>query len=64
MYTAFAILAVIALAVQALILFLAFFGPDLPYEVVDAPDHPLDSCEFSELLATLYRRATSFAQSR
>jgi cardiolipin synthase len=52
-YTAFAVLAVIALAVQALILFLAFFGPDLPYEVVDAPDHPLDSCGFSELLATL-----------
>lgn len=53
MYTAFAILAVIALAVQALILFLAFFGPDLPYEVIDAPDHPLDSREFTELLATL-----------
>jgi cardiolipin synthase len=52
-YTAFAVLAVIALAVQALILFLAFFGPDLPYEVIDPPDHPLDSCEFSELLATL-----------
>jgi cardiolipin synthase len=52
-YTAFAILAVIALAVQALILFLAFFGPDLPYEVVEAPDDPLDSREFSELLATL-----------
>jgi len=52
-YTAFAILAVIALAVQALILFLAFFGPDLPYEVIDAPDHPLDSREFTELLATL-----------
>ncbi len=53
MYTAFAILAVIALAVQGLILFLVFFGPDLPYRVVDAPDHHLDSREFSDLLATL-----------
>lgn len=53
MYTAFAILAVVALAVQGLILFLAFFGPDLPYDVRGTIDHRLDSREFSDLLATL-----------
>jgi cardiolipin synthase A/B len=52
-YTAFAVLAIFALALQGLVLFLAFFGPDLPYEVLEAPEHDLDSDAFSYLLATL-----------
>jgi len=51
--TTFLVLAVIALAIQSLILFLAFFGPDLPYEVKEPPDATLDSDRFCSLLSVL-----------
>lgn len=53
MHTTFVVLAVIAIAAQSLILFLAFFGPDLPYRIKKAPDAPLDSDYFLCLLAVL-----------
>jgi cardiolipin synthase len=42
-----------AIGFQSLILFLAFFGPDLPYQVEEPPESPLDSEEFLSLLAVL-----------
>src|SRR5579885_1524996 len=50
--TAVLVLAVIALAIQALTLFLALFRPDVPYRVtgpLPAPDSP----DFERLLTTL-----------
>jgi cardiolipin synthase len=52
-HTAFIVIACIAIGFQSLILFLAFFGPDLPYRVEDPPESPLDSEEFLSLLAVL-----------
>ena len=53
MHTAFVVLAILAIAAQSLILFLAFFGPDLPYRIKQAPKTALDSDYFLDLLAVL-----------
>jgi cardiolipin synthase A/B len=53
MHTTFLVLAIIAIGIQGLIVFLAFFGPDLPYRVKKAPDAPLESDCFLNLLAVL-----------
>jgi cardiolipin synthase A/B len=53
LHTAFIIVAAIAIGIQSLILFLAFFGPDLPYRIKQAPEAPLDSDDFLSLLAVL-----------
>lgn len=53
LFTAFIVLATAALVVQSLILFLALFGPDIPYEVEEPPDFPIDSERFCSILATL-----------
>ncbi len=53
MHTTFFVLAVIAISIQGLILFLALFGPDLPYRIKKAPDAPLQSKYFLDLLAVL-----------
>jgi cardiolipin synthase len=52
-YTTLLVLGAIALGIQSLLLFLAFFGPDLPYQVQDAPNASLDSDYLLSLLATL-----------
>jgi len=43
-------IALIAIVLQGLSLFLALFGPDLPYSVGDSPAAPIDSPEFCNLL--------------
>jgi len=53
MYTTFLVLAIIALALQTLIVFLAFFGPELPYRIPRPPAAPIDSKYFLDLLAVL-----------
>jgi cardiolipin synthase A/B len=53
MYTTFLVLAIIAIGIQGLMLFLAFFGPDLPYRIKKPPDSPLESDYFLNLLAVL-----------
>lgn len=53
MFTAFLILAAIAIAVQSLLLFLAFFGPDIPYRVIESPGPRVDCERFTHVLATL-----------
>ena len=53
MHTTFLVLAIIAIGIQSLIVFLAFFGPDLPYGIKKAPDAPLESDYFLNLLAVL-----------
>lgn len=53
MHTTFVVLALIAIACQGLLLFLAFFGPDLPYKVKNRPDTDLSSHSFLLLLAVL-----------
>ncbi|HEX4749682.1 MAG TPA: phospholipase D-like domain-containing protein [Bryobacteraceae bacterium] len=53
MYTAFLIVACIALALQGIALWLAFFGRGLPYNVKEADRSALDSSEFCGLLAYL-----------
>ncbi len=53
MYTALLVLGAIALGIQSLLLFLAFFGPDLPYRVQEAQHATLDSDYLLSLLATL-----------
>ncbi len=53
MHTTFLVLAVLALTIQALLVFLAFFGPELPYRIKRAPDAPIDSKYFLDLLAVL-----------
>jgi len=52
-HTAFLVFAIIALAIQGLILFLAFFGPDLRYRIAKPPPIPLDSEYFLSLLCVL-----------
>lgn len=53
MYTTLLVLGAIALGIQSLLLFLAFFGPDLPYRVRDRQNATLDSDYLLSLLATL-----------
>ncbi|MDQ2773725.1 MAG: phospholipase D-like domain-containing protein [Acidobacteriota bacterium] len=53
MHTAFLVIAIIAIALQGLSLYLAFFGPDLPYRVIAPPGVPIDSPRFCSLLAFL-----------
>ncbi len=49
----FTVIAIIAIALQGLSLYLALFGPDLPYSVKNAPDSPIDSSDFRALMAAL-----------
>ncbi len=53
MYTTLLVLGAIALGIQSLLLFLAFFGPDLPYRVSERPSAELDSDYLLSLLAAL-----------
>ena len=53
MHTAFLVIALIAIALQGIALWLAFFGRGLRYEVKEPPGSPLDSSEFCRLLAFL-----------
>lgn len=53
MHTTFLVLAIIALAFQSLIVFRAFFGPDLPYRIKRAPDGSVASDYFLSVLAAL-----------
>ena len=53
MYTTLLVLGAIALGIQSLLLFLAFFGPDLPYRVQERQNATLDSDYLLSLLATL-----------
>lgn len=53
MHTTFLVLAILALGIQSLILFLAFFGPDLPYRIRKAPDAAPDSEYYLSLIAAL-----------
>ena len=53
MHTAFLIIAVIAIGLEGLNLYLAFFGSGLRYNVKEPPRSPLDSSEFCALLAFL-----------
>jgi len=52
-HTTFVVVAIIAIALQCLSLYLAFFGPDLPYDVKDPPRITPDSPRFCSLLAFL-----------
>lgn len=53
MYTTLLVLGAIALGIQSLLLFLAFFGPDLPYRVRQPQDAGADSDYLLSLLAAL-----------
>ena len=53
MFVAFLILACIAIPLQALILYLAFFGPELPYRIRKRLSAPLGSDEFVRDLGAL-----------
>lgn len=53
MHTAFLIIALIAIGLEGLNLYLAFFGRGLRYNVTESPRSPLDSSEFCALLAFL-----------
>ncbi len=53
MHTTLLVIAIIAIALQGLSLYLAFFGPDLPYRINEPPDVPIDSPQFRSLLAFL-----------
>ncbi|MBV8808840.1 MAG: endonuclease/exonuclease/phosphatase family protein [Acidobacteriaceae bacterium] len=53
MHTTFIVLASLALGIQTLILFLAFFGPDLSYHVRQEPREEIDSGYFLSELAAL-----------
>ena len=53
MHTAFLVIACIAIALQGITLWLAFFGRGLQYNVKEAPEDALDSSEFSALVAFL-----------
>lgn len=50
MHTFFLVIAVIAIALQGLSLYIALFGPDLAYNVDEPPAAPLESPEFCSLL--------------
>jgi cardiolipin synthase len=49
-HTAFLVIAVTAILLQGIGLYVAFFGPDLPYRVDENPSVPIDSPEFCSLL--------------
>lgn len=51
--TWFLIIAFLAIALQGLTLFLAFFEPGLPYRIVRKSPHPLHSEEFCHLISAL-----------
>ncbi len=53
MYTAFLVVAFIAVPIQSLILYLAFFGPELPYRIRKRLSASLGSEEFVRDLAAL-----------
>jgi cardiolipin synthase A/B len=53
MPTYFLVLAITGIAIQALILILAFFEPGLEYRICEPPPTPIDSDEFSRTLAVL-----------
>lgn len=53
MHTTFLVIALIAVTLQGLSLYLALFGPDLPYNIEKPLDMPIDSSQFSSLLAFL-----------
>lgn len=53
MHTAFVIIALIAIALQGIGLYLAFFGRGLRYEIKQAPNNALDDPEYAALLAFL-----------
>jgi cardiolipin synthase len=49
----FFVIAVLAVAFQALTIFVALFEPPLKYRITRRPDYPLDSDEFCKLVSTL-----------
>jgi len=51
--TAFQVVAIIAIALQGLLLFLALFEPTLRYRIPRPPAHPLDSDNFLNVLSML-----------
>ncbi len=51
--TAFLVLAITGIALQALLLVLALFEPSLPYRIGEEPDVPLDSDDFLRILGVL-----------
>jgi cardiolipin synthase len=51
--TAFQVIAILAIAAQGLLLFLALFEPTLRYKITRRPQSSLDSEEFLNLIATL-----------
>jgi cardiolipin synthase len=52
-HTLFLVVAIIAIVLQGLTLYLALFGRGLSYSVQEAPEAPIDSNHFSTLLAFL-----------
>ena len=52
-WNAFTVIAVIAIALQGLTLFLALFEPSLRYKVAKIPGAPLDTEEYLHILATV-----------
>ena len=53
MHTAFLIIAFIAIALQGIVLWLAFFGRGLRYDVKETPGRAIDTPEFAALIAFL-----------
>lgn len=53
MHTAFLIIAFIAIALQGIVVWLAFFGRGLRYDVKETPGSAIDSPEFAALVAFL-----------
>ena len=53
MHTTFLVIAILAITLQGLSLYLAFFGPDLPYKIHQPPGLSVDSARFCSLLAFL-----------
>jgi hypothetical protein len=49
-HTAFLVIAIIAIVLQGIGLYVALFGPDLPYKVDENPGVPIDSPQFCSLL--------------
>ena len=50
---AFMTIAIIAIAIQSLMLFLALFEPALRYKISRPPKDPLDSGKFLQVLSTI-----------
>ncbi|HTU48563.1 MAG TPA: phospholipase D-like domain-containing protein [Bryobacteraceae bacterium] len=50
MHTAFLVIAIIAIALQGLSFYQAFFKSNLPYNILEPPGFPLDSPQFCSLL--------------